>query len=144
MIPEIDELLTPLTEDGKTYIAIKEKGFEEKFDYKQISDGTIVLLAYITAINLGSGLVCFEEPENFVHPHLLKNLVNILRDGNQVIISTHSPYFLDWVEPEELIIVEKEEGKTKARRLKGEEVEIVKKSLEEGITLGEYYFSAFS
>lgn len=142
-IPEIEELLSPLTEDGGTYVAVREKGFEEKFDHTQISDGTLRLLAFITAINLDSGLTCFEEPENFVHPRLLKLVVEILKNsGKQVIISTHSPYLLDRVDLEDLIIVEKEEGKTRARRIEErEEKERIRRLLNEGIPLGEVYFA---
>jgi len=142
-IPEVEELLTPLTEGGETFVAVREKGFEHPFDYYQLSDGTLRLLAHITALNLDAELVCFEEPENFVHPYLLRLLVEVLKkSGKQVILSTHSPYFLDFVEPEDLIIVEKKRGETKVRRIEDEkEKKRVRKLLEEGITLGEVYYS---
>ena len=146
-IPGVEELLTPLTEDGKpfsdTYVAVREKGFEHPFDYYQLSDGTLRLLAHITALNLDAELVCFEEPENFVHPYLLRLLVEVLKkSGKQVILSTHSPYFLDFVEPEDLIIVEKKRGETKVRRIEDEEEKNrVRKLLEDGIPLGEVYYS---
>jgi len=144
-IPEIEELLTPLTETeiGETYVAVREKGFKDAFDYHQLSDGTLRLLAYITALNLDADLICFEEPENFVHPYLLRLLAEILKKSDkQVILSTHSPYFMDLVEPEDLIIVEKEEGKTNVRRIEEEEEKKrIKDLLEDGIPLGEAYYS---
>ena len=142
-IPEIEELLTPLTETGQTYVAVREKGFRDAFDYHQLSDGTLRLLAYITALNLDADLLCFEEPENFVHPQLLGLLVEILKKSDrQAILSTHSPYFIDFVEPEDLIIVEKEEGKTKVSRIEEENAKKrIKALLEEGIPLGEAYYS---
>ena len=142
-IPEIEELLTPLTENAETYVAVREKGFRDAFDYHQLSDGTLRLLAYVTAMNLDADLLCFEEPENFVHPQLLRLLVEILKKSDrQVILSTHSLYFLDFVEPEDLIIVEKEEGKTKVRRIEEENAKKrIKALLEEGIPLGEAYYS---
>ena len=142
-IPEVEELLTPLTEKGETFVAVREKGFEHPFDYYQLSDGTLRLLAHITALNLDAELVCFEEPENFVHPYLLRLLVEVLKkSGKQVILSTHSPYFLDFVEPEDLIIVEKKRGETKVRRIEDEEEKKrVRKLLEDGIPLGEVYYS---
>jgi len=108
-IPQVDELLTPLTEEGDTYVAIREKGFDSPFDYFQVSDGTLRLLAYITAIaSIEPKLICFEEPENFIHPRLLELLVEILKKSDkQIILSTHSPCLVDWVEPEDVIIVEK-------------------------------------
>ena len=142
-IPDVEELLTPLTEGGDTYVAVRERGFEHPFDYYQLSDGTLRLLAHITALNLDAELVCFEEPENFVHPYLLRLLVEVLKKSEkQVILSTHSPYFLDFVEPEDLIIVEKKRGETKVRRIEDEEEKMrVRKLLEDGIPLGEVYYS---
>lgn len=142
-IPEVEELLTPLTEEGKTFVAIREKGFKNPFDYHQLSDGTLRLLSYITALNLDVDLVCFEEPENFVHPQLLGLLAEILKKSDkQVILATHSPYFLDHLEPEDLIIVEKEAGKTKLRKVEAEKQKReIKALLEEGTPLGEAYYS---
>nr|MDO8077031.1 AAA family ATPase [Candidatus Freyarchaeota archaeon] len=141
-IPEVEELLTPLTEEGNTYVAIQEKGFAP-FDYHQVSDGTLRLLAYITALNLDADLICFEKPENFVHPQLLRLLAEILKKSDkQIVLSTHSPYFLDHLEPEDLIIVEKKDGKTKLRRVEAEkQKKEIQNLLEEGIPLGEAYYS---
>nr|MDO8080122.1 AAA family ATPase [Candidatus Freyarchaeota archaeon] len=142
-VPEVEELLTPLTEEGKTYVAVREKGFKNPFDYHQLSDGTLRLLAYITALNLDVDLICFEEPENFVHPQLLGLLAEILKKSDkQIVLSTHSPYFLDHLEPEDLIIVKKEDGETKLRKVEAEkEKKEIKTLQEEGIPLGEAYYS---
>ena len=65
------------------------------------------------------------------------------KSDRQAILSTHSPYFIDFVEPEDLIIVEKEEGKTKVSRIEEENAEKrIKALLEEGIPLGEAYYSS--
>ncbi len=141
-ISQIDELLTPLTERGDTYVAIREKGFDSPFDYFQVSDGTLRLLAYITAIaSTEPKLVCFEEPENFIHPRLFELLVEILKKSDkQIILSTHSPYLVDWVEPKDAIVVEKEENETVVKRI--EDVEKLKQHLEEiGVSFGEYWYS---
>jgi predicted ATPase len=142
-IPDVEELLTPLTETGSTYVAVREKGFKNPFDYHQLSDGTLRLLAYITALNLDVDLICFEEPENFVHPKLLGLLADILKkSGKQIVLSTHSPYFLDHLELEDLIIVGKEGGETKLRKVEAEkERRDIEALLEEGLSLGEVYYS---
>jgi len=72
-----------------------------------MSDGTLRLLALVTLRNdpQHRGVLCFEEPENGVHPFRLKNMVELLRglatdfsDPEQVdaplrqlLINTHSP-----------------------------------------------------
>ena len=143
LIDEVDELLTPLTNDGKTYIAYREKSKDESYDYLQISDGTLKLLAFITAINLESSIICIEEPENFIHPSLLKSLIEILTNSDkQVIITTHSPYLLEYVKLEDLIVIEKDTEGTKARRIdKDEHKERIKDLLASELSLGELYYS---
>jgi len=141
-IGEIENLLSPLTDDGKTYIAIKEKDFKYPFDYYQISDGTLRFLAHLMVVLAPKSelpsLVSFEEPENFVHPRLLQLLVEVLKKGKtQVIVTTHSPYLVDFVEPEDLIVIEKKEGKTIAKRLSKEEVQKFMKDF----SLGELWYS---
>jgi predicted ATPase len=139
-IPQVDELLTPLTEDGETYVAIRERGFDSPFDYFQVSDGTLKLLAYITAIaSEGAKVVCFEEPENFIHPRLFELLVEVLKKSDkQIILSTHSPYLVDLVEPEDVIIVEKKDNETVAIRIK--EADRLREHLKE-LGLGELLYS---
>ncbi|HDS45146.1 MAG TPA: DUF2813 domain-containing protein [Methanomicrobia archaeon] len=140
-IPQIDELLTPLTEEGDTYIAIREKGFDSPFNYFQVSDGTLKLLAYITAIaSEEANVICFEEPENFIHPRLFELLVEVLKGSDkQIILSTHSPYLVDFVEPKDVIIVEKKNNATVISRIK--EGDKLKERLAElGLALGEYWY----
>jgi len=141
-VPEILELDAPTTEDGKmTYIMLREKGLPEPLHYENISDGTLRLLAFITAVHLGSPLVAFEEPENCVHPHLLRALIDLCRYGpSQVIITTHSPYLVDHLTLEKLRLVVKHEGRTEIRAITGEQRELVRKMLEEGFTLGELWY----
>lgn len=75
----------------------------------QISDGTLRLLAFIAALFLGDLVVAFEEPENCIHPWLLKTLIHLCKNiaPCQIIITTHSPYLLDKVNPEDILVVEK-------------------------------------
>lgn len=141
-VDEIESLRSPLTREGKTYIAIKEKHFKSLFDYYQVSDGTLRFLAHLLVLLSpeleAPNLACFEEPENFVHPRLLELLAELLKKAKtQVIVTTHSPYFIDFVQPEDLIVIEKKEGKTIARRLRREEVEKFMKDF----SLGELWYS---
>ncbi len=58
-------------------------------------------------------ILFFEEPELFLHPHLMRRMKDALRaiansDQYQVIISTHSPVFIDVAEdPKSLVIFRK-------------------------------------
>jgi predicted ATPase len=83
------------TQDGRT------------FSSRVLSDGTLRLLALVALKNdpQHSGVLCFEEPENGVHPFRLKNLVYLLSELatdfsepeqaeeplRQLLVNTHSP-----------------------------------------------------
>jgi predicted ATPase len=65
-----------------------------------------------------SALIAIEEPENGLHPHLSEHIVQILRaasEDRQMIITTHSPAFLDFLEPDEIILCDKKDGFTKLK-----------------------------
>lgn len=68
---------------------------------ESMSDGTIrllTLLALLLADHTVS-LACLEEPNQGLHPHLMLYLADVLRQaveaGQQIIVTTHSPEFMD-------------------------------------------------
>ena len=87
-----------------------------------VSDGTLRFLA-LTALAEGSaeGLFCMEEPENGIHPANLEAMNLLLHDiavdptepvGNenpmrQIIVATHSPYFVQLQHQDELVLAKK-------------------------------------
>ena len=90
-----------------------------------VSDGAILCLGFLALYYQTSrtDLLLIEEPENGVHHSRLKDIVGILRSvqeqkGLQVILTTHSPYLLDLVEPEHVRVFAKDkEGAVHARKL---------------------------
>lgn len=81
----------------------------QSFPAQVLSDGTLRLLALVTLNHDPDhrGVLCFEEPENGVHPFRLKSLSQMLQDFatdfsdpdqaqeplRQLLINTHSPVF---------------------------------------------------
>jgi predicted ATPase len=75
------------------------------FNSQQMSDGVLRLLAVTSLLYLDRipTVITFEEPENGVHPQLIREVVQILRELTerkppnrcQVFLTTHSPYVLD-------------------------------------------------
>jgi putative ATP-dependent endonuclease of OLD family len=66
---------------------------------------------------LGQGLIfVLDEPESHLHPlaqkWLAKRVFNMAKDGLQLIITTHSPYFIDLNFIDGINLVRKEEGST--------------------------------
>jgi predicted ATP-dependent endonuclease of OLD family len=67
-------------------------------------------------INIRATIILFEEPELFLHPHLMKRLKDSLiriseKHAWQVIISTHSPFLIDIIKnPKSLVLLRKIDG----------------------------------
>ncbi|MBM4465079.1 MAG: hypothetical protein FJ014_05905 [Chloroflexi bacterium] len=122
-VPEMERLLTPLTEEGQTYLAMEERGFPLRIPSWAMSDGTLRFLGQLAALLSPDPptMACFEEPENCIHPGLLELVVDVLKSASrktQVLATTHSPNLLNFLAPEDLIIVEKVDGKTQCRGAK--------------------------
>lgn len=102
------------------------------FSAAQVSDGVLLVLAYLTVLYLPKPprVLLIEEPENGIHPGRLEDVLRILRDlvheghHTQVILTTHSPYVLDLLKPEEV---------TLCRRLPSGEVGLAKLSQSETV-----------
>ena len=141
LIPEIEEINVPPTEDGKqVYLSIREEGIPEPLKYHNISDGTLRILAFVTALYLESTIIAFEEPENCVHPYLFETVVDLCRKAPvQVAVTTHSPYLISKVsDPKEILLVGKDKGKTTIKPV--DNLDKVRRLLEEGIPLGEIWY----
>lgn len=87
-----------------------------------VSDGTLRLLALYGLLYSSHrpALLCFEEPETGLHPELIETVVEYLRaysEVMQVIVTTHSPLLVDCCRPEEVVLLDKEAGVTRALRV---------------------------
>ncbi len=74
-------------------------------------------------------LVCIEEPEIGLHPDIVVELAELLREASkrmQLIVTTHSKTLVDGLtgSPEDVIVCEKEQGATKLRRLVADELKV--------------------
>jgi predicted ATPase len=107
--------------EGKWAFQVVENRIRGAINPRSVSDGTIRLLAILVIAHWSarkSTLVAIEEPENGLHPHLSKNIVELMRTASehrQVIVTTHNPDFLDFLQPEEVILCDKVDGITKVK-----------------------------
>jgi predicted ATPase len=86
----------------------------------QASDGAMLLTGFLVLVYGNSPKrLLIEEPENGLHPGRLKMVIDILRKistgeiGNeprQVIVTTHSPLLLNFVQPEEVRVFRRDEN----------------------------------
>ena len=111
------------------------------------SHGTIKMLAYLTLLYDPDPhpLLCVREPENQLYPTLLWELAEEFRDyanrGGQVLVSTHSPDFLNAASLDEVYWLQKEGGYTRIRR--ASEDPQVAKYMQQGDQMGYLWKQGF-
>ena len=132
--------------DGKgLYFELKGSG--QLVPASQASDGTLLVLAYLSILYLPKPprLLLVEEPENGIHPKRLRDILEILRNlvheqpHTQVVLTTHSPYGLDLFKPEEVTLCTKlDTGEIKTTRMSDSPVVLQQLDV---FTLGEIWTS---
>ena len=150
-IPGIDRIDTEKTSDGRLLLRFNDKGFEDPFYAQQMSDGTLKVFAYLLLLEdpTPPPFLCIEEPENGLYHKLLETLANEFRQhaggpkgGSQVFVTTHQPYFVDALDPQEVWILEKgADGFATIRR--ASEESIVNNLVAEGLPLGGLWYSDY-
>lgn len=117
-IPGINKVEAKETEDGRIILRFQDENFKDPFVARYVSDGTIKMFAYMILLHDPEPhpLLCIEEPENFLHPDLLLQLCEEIREyaekGGQVFVSTHSPDFVNGLHIDELFFLVKQKGIT--------------------------------
>jgi predicted ATPase len=102
-------------------IVFEEEGFGRPWNADEVSDGTMHALSMLVAASdPRASVLVIEEPENSIHPWVLRQIGKHLRDLSQektVVVMTHSPVFIDLLNPSEAWIVSRDMGETHIRRL---------------------------
>jgi len=150
-IPGIDKIETESSPDKRLLLRFNDKGFDDPFYAQQMSDGTLKVFAYLLLLEdpTPPPFICIEEPENGLYHKLLEELAREFRihatgKGNapQIFITTHQPYFVDALTPDETWILEKgSDGFSTIRRASDDP--IVNAMVEEGLPLGSLWFSDY-
>lgn len=94
--------------ENKQYIIILRDGDGKEYTSRVLSEGTlrILTLCILWQDYKHTGLLCFEEPENGIHPFRIKTMAELLKDLSsdfsdsdlplrQIIINTHSTVFIN-------------------------------------------------
>ncbi len=150
-IPGIDKIDTERTNDGRLLLRFNDKGFQDPFFAQQMSDGTLKVFAYLLLLEdpTPPPFLCIEEPENGLYHKLLETLAKEFREyagahkgGSQVFVTTHQPYLVDALEPNEVWILEKgADGLSTVRRASDDP--IVENMVAEGLPLGGLWYSDY-
>lgn len=122
-VPKIQDVKTDQMPDGRLLLQIRDAPFPEPVMARFASDGTLKMLAYLLLLHdpAPPSFIGIEEPENFLHPRLLHGLAAECReatDVTQILVTTHSPFFVDALRPAEVrVLWRDEEGFTRCRDL---------------------------
>lgn len=123
-VPGVSGVEPKLQDDGYLTLRFQDGSFKTPFLDRYVSDGTIKMFAYLVLLHdpKPHPLLCVEEPENQLYPKLMLELAEEFRQyanrGGQVLVSTHSPDFLNAIELDEVCWLVKLQGNTEIRRAK--------------------------
>ena len=131
-------------------LKFKQKGFKEPFFSQRMSDGTLKLFAYYLLLHERNPrqLIFVEEPENGLYHQYLGNLALEMKKNvgtgftKQLFVTTHSPFFVNALSPEQVWVLEKDEkGFSTAKQASS--YKFVKELTEEGIPMGDLWYSQY-
>ncbi len=114
-LPSFTEVSVIEDNENKQYVIKLKEADKKEFSSRVLSEGTLRILALciLEQDDKHTGLLCFEEPENGIHPFRIKAMTKLLKDLStdfkeadmplrQVIANTHSPVLvgnmLQWQE----------------------------------------------
>lgn len=121
-VPRVERVLADTMADGRLLLQIKDAPFSHPVLARFASDGTLKMLAYLVLLHDPSPppFIGIEEPENFLHPRLLPELAEECRQATeqtQLMVTTHSPFFLNALRPNEVRVLWRgEDGYAQAMR----------------------------
>jgi predicted ATPase len=106
----------------------RERGSDAYFNAHSLSDGTLRFISLTTLLLQPTlpSTILIDEPELGLHPYAISLLASMLRSAatqTQVIVSTQSVTLVNQFEPEDIIVVDREEGESKFKRLEPQEIE---------------------
>jgi len=142
-VPRIEKVLAEAMPDGRLLLTIKDAPFQNPILARFASDGTLKMLAYLVLLHdpAPPPFIGIEEPENFLHPRLLYDLAEECRgaaERGQLLVTTHSPFFLNAVKPVEVRVLHRdEEGYTRVSL--ASEIQGVSEFINAGAQLGDLW-----
>ncbi|WP_318569897.1 ATP-dependent nuclease [Salinigranum marinum] len=95
--------------------------------------GSMLVLSLVETYrerHIGEGyLLLFEEPGNWLHPEAKRRMLGALKqistNGGQVMLSTHSPEFIDRRGHGDVILVQRDAGRTSVRQIEEDYLSVI-------------------
>jgi len=128
--PDFEELAFPPEADQRIQLRMRWKSLSREQSAADLSDGTLRFL-FILAILANPkppALIAIDEPETGLHPAMQRIVAEFAVDAatrSQVVLTTHSPEFLDAFDKTipRTTVAEWHEGQTRLRNLAGDALE---------------------
>lgn len=113
-VPRLERVEAEPMQDGRLLLQVKDAPFDRPVMSRYVSDGTMKMLSYLVVLMDPNPpqFIGVEEPENFLHPRLLPELAEECRaasERSQLLVTTHSPFFLNGMRPEEVRVIYRNE-----------------------------------
>jgi predicted ATPase len=116
-IPGLTGLQIEESKDKRLLLKFNETGYHDPFYQQSMSDGTLKMLAYavLLADPAPRPFIGIEEPENGLYIELIEHLAAQFvshtastQAPTQIFVTTHLPYFVDALQPEQVWIMRKD------------------------------------
>jgi predicted ATPase len=127
---DFDELVFPPAADQRIQLRVRWKTLSREQSAADLSDGTLRFLFLLTVLASPNPapLIAIDEPETGLHPSMLPIVAEYAVDASertQVILTTHSPQFLDAFQDvvPTTTVVKWVEGKTDLQNVEGRQLE---------------------
>ena len=146
-VPRLERVAAEPMPDSRLLLLIKDAPFKQPILSRFASDGTLKMLAYLVLLNAPQPprFIGIEEPENFLHPRLLPGLCEEFRAASeraQLLITTHSPDFLNSVRQDEVRVLYRDDaGYTQATRCS--EIQGVPEFMDAGASMGHLWLEGY-
>ncbi|MGE5343632.1 MAG: AAA family ATPase [Candidatus Omnitrophota bacterium] len=129
--PFFDDFLfeTEMNGNDKVMLFWTQKGSDHPLKTYHLSDGTLRFICLVTALlqpNPPSTFI-IDEPELGLHPYaiaILAELIEAVSQDTQLIICTQSPALVDYFNPEDIVVVNREAGASTFQRLSQDELSV--------------------
>ena len=145
VIPGFTSLRTRYTASRQMGLFLQEGGFGSPWDAEELSDGTLMSMALFLAIlHPQYKRIVIEEPENSLHPWILRKFLSCCKDlseTKQILLTTQSPLVVATASPENLFLVEREEGMTRVVPALERESILPEMLRRQFLDLGQYWMS---
>ena len=128
--PFFDDFILEPTGENNDYLLLnwREREQNSVFGPHQLPDGLLRFIALTTVLFYETKLwrlIIIDEPELGLHPFAIELFASMVREAShhaQIIIATQSETLLRQFEPEDIIVVEREDGESKFKRLNSDEL----------------------